>query len=320
MKKDINIGFIGLGNLGRNLANNILLAKYNLFVYDINKKNTNSLVKKGAIWCKNLKKLVDKSTIIINCLPNPKAVSNVIESNQGLVNYINSNHLIIECSTTDEEETIRLSSIIRKKNAKYLEAPLSGGEHRSVTGNISIFVAGDKFDFNRALPIFKEIGYEILYLGNQLGSASTIKVLTNYLASINLLSISEVFMISKKYGLDLRSVYEAIRISSGNSFVHTTEAKVILSGSYNAQFTMDLICKDLGLVRKLQKKHRIPSELIPKVEKIFKNGKNILGERAFSTSITKILEKKCNTKLRAKGFPTKLLDNKPKKKGIEIKY
>ena len=146
-----------------------------------------------------------------------------------------------------------------------------------------------------------------------------VKVLTNYLASINLLSISEVFMISKKYGLDLKSVYEAIRISSGNSFVNTTEGKVILSGSYNAQFTMDLICKDLRLVKKLQNKFNIPSNLIPAVEKIFKDGKKILGDREYSTSIVKILENKCNTKLRAKGFPLKLIDNQSRKKGIEIK-
>ena len=301
--KDRNIGFIGLGNLGKNLANSILLGGYNLFIYDIKKTKAKKLISNGAIWCDNLNDLANRSTIIINCLPNPKSVSSVIEGSKGLINFINSNHLIIECSTTDEEEMIRLSKIITSKGAKYLEAPLSGGEHRSVSGNIAVLAAGRRLDFNRAFPILREIGYEIVYLGKNLGNASTVKVLTNYLASINLLSIAEVFMISKKYGLNLKSVYEAIRISSGNSFVLSTEGKLILSGSMNAQFTMDLICKDLNLVKKLQKKFKIPSDLIPLVFSIFLKGKKNLGSRAYSTSVVKLLEKKCKTFLRSSNFP-----------------
>ena len=214
---------------------------------------------------------------------------------------------------------IRLSKLIKLTGSNYLEAPLSGGEHRSVSGNIADLVSGERACFKRAFPILKEIAYEIVYLGNKLGSASTVKVLTNYLASINLLSIAEVFMICKKYGLDLKSVYEAIRVSSGNSFVHTTEGKLILSGSMDAQFTMDLICKDLGLVEKLRNKFKIPSKLIPLIESIFIEGKNKLGEREFSTAIIKLLEEQCGEKLSSPYFPKRLIDKDPRRKGIEIK-
>ena len=318
--RDKNIGFIGLGNLGKNLANSVLLANYNIFIHDLNKKNAKKLIKKGAVWCEDIKCLTSKSTLIINCLPNTKAISDVFESSNGLLNFINSKHLIIECSTTDEEEMIRLSKLIKLTGSNYLEAPLSGGEHRSVSGNIAVLVSGERACFKRAFPILKEIAYEIVYLGNKLGSASTVKVLTNYLASINLLSIAEVFMICKKYGLDLKSVYEAIRVSSGNSFVHTTEGKLILSGSMDAQFTMDLIYKDLSLVKKLQNKFKVPSELIPLVLNTFYQGKIKLGDKAFSTSVVKLLERKCNTKLRSKGFPTQLIDQEFRKKGIEVKF
>ena len=318
--KDTNIGFIGLGNLGRNLANSLLIGEYNLFINDLKKNSAKNLIKKGATWCDSLKELVKKSTIIITCLPNPKIVAEVIESKNGILNYINSKHLIIECSTNDEEEIIRLSKLIKSKRSKFLEAPLSGGEHRSVTGNITVLTSGNRSSFNRALPILKEIGYEVVFLGNKLGSASTLKVLTNYLASINLLSIGEVFMISKKYGMNLKSVYEGIRASSGNSFVLTTEGQLILSGSMDAQFTMDLICKDLKLVKKLKQKFNVPSDLINSVDNTFIKGKNTLGNRAFSTSIIKLLEKKCKTLLRSKGFPKKLIDSEIRKKGIEVKY
>ncbi len=316
---DKNIGFIGLGNLGKNLANSVQIGGYNLFIHDLDKEKANYLIKNGAHWCENIKTLVDQTTVIITCLPNPKAVSTVMESNNGIINNIKSNHLIIECSTTDEEELIRLFKLVKSKSASYIDAPLSGGEWRSKNGNISVLASGQRESFNRALPILKEIGYEIVYLGDKIGSASTIKVLTNYLASINLLAIGEVLMICEKYNLDLKAVYEAIRISSGNSFVHTSEGQLILSRSFDAQFTMDLICKDLGLVEKLRNKFDVPSKLIPLVESIFIEGKNKLGEREFSTAIIKLLEEKCKEKLSSPYFPQQLIDKDPRRKGIEIK-
>ncbi len=317
--KDINIGFIGLGNLGKNLANSILEAGYNVYINDLIQKNGNTLIKKGAIWCDKIYELVNNSSIIFTCLPNLKAISLVIESKQGIINFINSNHLIIECSTTDEADSLRLSKLIESKSANYLEAPLTGGEWRSKNGNISVLVSGKKKSYNRALPILKEIGYEIVYLGKNIGNASTVKVLTNYLASINLIAIGEVFMICKKYNLDLKSVYNAIKVSSGNSFVHTSEGQLILSQSMDAQFTMDLICKDLKYVDKLRKKFNIPSELIKVVYKIFKNGSQKLGKREFSTAIVKLLENDCGEKLYSPGFPKKLKDDKPRRRGVEIK-
>ena len=202
---DKNIGFIGLGSLGKNLANSILQGGFKLFIHDLIKKKSKNLVNDGACWCDNIKSLVDQSTIIITCLPNPKAVSLVMESSNGIIENINSNHLIIECSTTDEEELIRLSKLVDSKSASYIDAPLSGGEWRSKKGNISVLASGPRKFFIRALPVLKEIGYEIVYLGEKLGSASTVKVLTNYLASINLLAIGEVLMICKKYNLDLKA-------------------------------------------------------------------------------------------------------------------
>ena len=163
------------------------------------------------------------------------------------------------------------------------------------------------------------IGYEILYCG-KLGNASTLKVVTNYLASINLLSLGEALMVCKKYGLDLTTAYHGIRISSGYSFVHETETKVILNGSYDVGFTMDLVCKDLGLFDKLVDKYNIPADISKLMNKIFTEGKIQYGDRSLSTSIVKRLEELCNENLRVSGFPSQLIDEEPKKKGVEINY
>ena len=312
--KDKKIGLIGLGNVGSKIAKNILKGKFKLFVYDLDKQKSSFLIKNGAHWCSSLKELSDQTTIIITSLPSPQSVNKVIKN---ILPFLNRIHLWIEMSTTDEYEMIKLSNLCLQKKIETLEAPLTGGVHRAESGNISILTAGKRKNFNRAFPVLSKIGYEILYCGN-MGNASTLKVVTNFLASIHLLSLGEALMVCKKYGLNLQKAYEAIRISSGNSFVHETESQLILNGSYDVGFTMDLVCKDVGLFDKLTKKFNIPSEVSKILVKKFKKGRKKYGDRAFSTSIVKILEDYCNENLRAKNFPKKLIDNKPKKNGIEI--
>ena len=319
MKKDINIGFIGIGNVGSKLANNILMNNYNLFIHDIDKHKCKKILQNGASWSNSLKEMASETTIIITCLPSPKAVSKVIEGNKGLINYLNSSHLWIEMSTTDEKEMIRLTNLLIKKKVSVLEAPVTGGQHRAATGNISILAAGIRASFERALPILSIVGYEILYCG-KIGNASTIKIATNYLASINLLSLGEALMVLKKYGIDMNLAFQGIKISSGNSFVHETESKVILGGSYDVGFTMDLACKDIGIFNKLTKKFNIPAKFSNLMLKIFRSGKKELGDRALSTSIIKIIENACGEKLRDKNFPVELIDDQPRKKGFEVKF
>ena len=319
MKIEKNIGFIGLGNVGEKLAHSVLKANFNLCVYDLNKDKALDLISKGAKWKNNIKELVESSSIILTCLPSPQIVKEVISGHDGLVNYVNETHLWIEMSTTDENEMIRLSKLIEKKKANVLEAPVTGGQHRAVTGNIAILAAGKRKNFNRALPILSEIGYKILYCG-KLGNASTLKIVTNYLASINLLALGEALMVCKKYGLNLKTAFHGIKISSGNSYVHETESQVILNGSYDVGFTMDLVCKDVGLFDKLTKKFKIPADISKLMNKKFKAGLAKYGNRSFSTCIVKLLEDYCNENLRANGFPSQLIDKKTSKKGYEIKF
>ncbi len=311
---DNSIGFIGLGNVGSKVANNIIDNGYNLFVYDLDKKKSNVLVSKGATFCNSLSELASKVTVIITCLPSPKSVKKVILE---CMPSINKKHLWIEMSTTDEQEMKNLSKLFHKKNANVLEAPITGGQHKAESGNISVLVGGNRRSFKRSFPILSCIGYQILHCGD-IGSASTLKVVTNYLASINLLSLGEALMVCKKYGIDLKTAFEGIKISSGNSFVHETETQVILNGSYDVGFTMNLALKDVTLFQKLVKKFKIPAEISQLIVKIFKRGKKTLGEKSYSTSIVKLLEDKCCENLRAKGFPAFLKDKEDKKNGMEV--
>ena len=230
---------------------------------------------------------------------------------------VSSSHLWLDMSTTDKDEMIRLTKIFKKKGGGVLECPITGGEHRATSGNISIFVAGERKIFKKAFPILSKLGHQILFCG-KIGNASILKIITNYLASLNLLGIGEALALSKKNNIDLGLSYKAIKISSGNSFVNETETKVILSGSYDVGFTMDLANKDIGLFNKLANKHNLSMDLGKILQKKFKKGLKEFGYRSFSTSIVKLIENQSKIKMRAKNFPKKLVDNIPKQKGIEV--
>ena len=313
----MKIGFIGLGNVGGKLAASLLRNKFNIIVRDLNNKLTKTFSDQGATVASSSKELAEKSDLIITCLPSPEVCSKVMESVDGVIKGLSKNKIWLEMSTTDNNEVKRIGALVKSVGAIPLDCPVSGGCHRAATGNIAILVGGEKNAFNKILPVLSAMGRKILHTG-ELGSASVLKVITNYLASVNLVSVGEALTVAKKTGMDLKIAYEAIKISSGNSFVHETESQVILNGSYNISFTMDLVLKDMGLFNDLSVKNNIPLELSPLVLEIFKDGQKKYGPRAWSSMIVKRLEDACNINLRAEGFPAELTDTEPNEKGHQV--
>ena len=313
----MKIGFIGLGNVGGKLANSLLRNKFQLIVRDLDKNVTNDFKKKGVEIAISPKELAKKADLIITCLPSTKICAEVMEAEDGVINGLSENKIWLEMSTTDEAEIKRISKKIIAKKAIPLDGPVSGGCHRAATGNIAIFVGGERNAFDKILPALTVMGRKILHTG-ELGSATVLKVITNYLASVHLVALGEAWTVAKKSNLDLAKAYKGIAVSSGNSFVHETESQVILNGSYNINFTMDLVLKDTGLFDDLAKKLGAPLEISPKVVEIFKDGQKKYGSRAWSSMIVKRMEDLNNIDFRAKGFPEELIDSEPEEKGYEI--
>jgi len=220
-------------------------------------------------------------------------------------------------STTDEAEVRRLGALVERTGAAALDCPVSGGCHRAATGNIAILAGGNREPFEKVLPVLTAMGRQILHTG-PLGSASVLKVVTNYLASANLVSLCEALTTSAVAGMDLGTTYEAIRISSGNSFVHETESQVILNGSRDINFTMDLVVKDVGLFDDLARRLEVPLELSPLLLEIFRDGQERYGPREWSPNIIRRLEDATGADIRAPGFPAEMVDNEPEELGSEV--
>lgn len=313
----MRVGFIGLGNVGGKLAGSLLRNGFELTVRDLDVGVAQPLLSLGAKWADSPAAVAGQSDMVITCLPNPAISAGVMEATDGVLAGLSAGKIWLEMSTTDESEVRRLGDKVKALSGAPMDCPVSGGCHRAATGNISIFAGGERETFERALPVLTAMGRQILHTGS-LGSASVLKVVTNYLASVHLVALGEAMMTAKKSGLDLATTYEGIRISSGNSFVHETESQVILNGSRNINFTMDLVVKDMGLFQDLADRSAIPLELSPRVLQLFRQAKSRLGERAWSPNIVVALEEACGETLFAPGFPSAIIDNEPECEGREV--
>jgi 3-hydroxyisobutyrate dehydrogenase len=311
------IGFIGLGNVGGSLASNLLRHGVDLTVRDLNEDLVAKFVAQGAKRGASPKAMAEQVDIIITCLPSPAATAAVLECPDGILAGLSAGKIWLEMSTTDEAEVRRLAPLVEAKGATAMDCPVSGGCHRAATGNISIFAGGTRAAFERALPTLSMLGCQILHTG-PLGSASVLKVMTNYLCTVHLVALAEALTTCKVLGFDMNTTYEAIRISSGNSFVHETESQVILNGSRDIGFTMDLVIKDVGLFDQLAIEHHVPLELSPLIVKIFKDAAAKYGPRENSPNIIRRYEEPCGVKVLGTGFPATMVDSNPKEPGVEV--
>jgi 3-hydroxyisobutyrate dehydrogenase len=315
---DLRIGFIGLGNVGSQLAGNLRRHAVQLTVRDLDPARVQALVDAGARAARSARELAEASDVVITCLPSPAASAEVMEAADGVLSALDPGKIWLEMSTTDHAEVRRLGALVEARGASALDCPVSGGCHRAATGNIAIFAGGSRAAFERVLPLLAILGQRILHTG-ALGSASQLKVLTNYLCTVHLAALAEALTVAAVAGLDLNTAYEAIRISSGNSFVHETESQVILNGSRDINFTMDLVIKDVGLFDELARAHHVPLELSPLVLAIFTDGARRYGAREHSPNIIRRLEEACGVRVLAEGFPAQISDSEPKVAGYEVR-
>ena len=313
----MKVGFIGLGNAGGKLARTLLRNGVDLTVRDLDRHAAEPLIAKGARWVDSPRAMAEACDMVITCLPSPAASSAAMEASGGILAGLGPGKIWAEMSTTDAGEIKRLAQLVAATGAAAVDCPVSGGVHRAATGNISIFAGCDRDTFERVLPVLRILGRRILHTG-PIGTASTLKVMTNYLATANLLTLCEALTTMKAAGMDLATTYEAIRISSGNSFVHETESQMILNGSRDISFTMDLVMKDIGLFQKLADKGRVPLEISPLMIRIFEDGQARYGQRARSDDIIRRLEDATGLSILAPGFPAEMVDDEPEEPGYEI--
>ncbi|MGC1389285.1 MAG: NAD(P)-dependent oxidoreductase [Steroidobacteraceae bacterium] len=295
-------GFIGLGHLGKHLAANLARGGFEVVVHDLDRGAADAVLAAGATWAPSVAVLAKSCDCLITCLPSPKATASVLDE---ALPVMRSGSAWMEMSTNDFAEVEALAARAARLGIETLACPVTGGVHRAEAGDITVLVGGAQQLYQLHEPALKAMGGRVIHLGG-IEQAAVTKVVTNMLAFIHLIAAGEALMLCAKAGVDLRAAYEAIAASSGNSFVHETESQVILNGSYDIGFTMDLACKDAGFALEFGRRFGVPLRLAGVMEQIFIEGRARYGGGAWSSMIVKLLEDAVETPLRAPGFPARL--------------
>ena len=301
----MKIAYVGLGNLGGHLATSIRRAGYDLVVTDLNRDAATDLLAAGASWADDAAAAAESADVVFTCLPSPRAIEIVLAGDRGILSTLKSGGVWIDNSTNDRDLLMRLANVAAAQGVRPIEAPVTGGVHLAASGEITVIVGADVADFEEYRVLFEAIGGKVFHVG-PIGQASVIKVITNMLAFIHLVACGEALMLAKQGGLDLRQAWEVIRASSGNSFVHETEGQVILNGSYDIGFTIDLALKDLTFADQLGSEFGVPLDLVSMTRQTFVRARSEYGGDAWSSQVVKLLEDAVGTDLRAPGFPDRI--------------
>lgn len=298
----MHYGYIGQGNLGANCTGCLIRAGFDVTVTDINKEAAQTALDAGAQWADSPAELAAAVDHVITCLPSP-AVSEQVASQ--MLPAMNDGAHWIEMSTLGRDEVLGFADKAAAFGVRLMELPVTGGVHLARQGKITMLAGGDKDMFDLHLPALQAMGDQVFHMG-PLGSASIIKVITNMLAFIHLKACGEALMLAKRGGLDLGQAWHAIKASSGTSFVHETEGALVLNGSYDIAFNIDLALKDLGFAMEFGREFEVPLDLASATRQTYVAARAAYGGHAESPMIVKLLEDLLGTDLRAEGFPAKL--------------
>ena len=290
-------GYIGLGNLGAACAAQLVKAGFAVTTFD-----RNPITIPGATPAPSAEALAATVDHVITCLPSPAISEQVLHT---ILPHVKPGASWVEMSTLGRDEVLRLATIAAQTGIRMMELPVTGGVHLAAQGKITMLAGGDRDLFHLHHPAMQAMGDRIFHMG-PLGSSSIIKVITNMLAFIHLKATSEALMLAKRGGLDLAQTWHAIQASSGNSFVHETEGALILNGSYDVAFNIDLALKDLGFALGFGCEFGVPLDLAAATQQTYIAAKAAYGGEAQSPMIAKLLEDLLHTDLRAEGFPARL--------------
>ena len=291
------IGFIGLGNMGRPLAER-LIKKYKLYTYDLEKTNLQYFADKGAVACSSPSEVASKVNQIFLCLPTSSIVETVINGDNGIAISAKKGAYIIDMTTGEPEITRKISDKLKEKEINFIDAPVSGGPKGAYHGNIAIMIGGTEEQFTKIKPIMDDISSNIFYAG-KIGSGHSIKAGNNLLNLICRMATFEVISLLVKDGVDPKKAVEIIQKSSGRNYaIEITLPDNILSGKMVQGFSTGLMKKDAGVATKIANSNNVDIPLGKLSQELLENTIDEFGENADMSIVALTYEKLTGAKIR----------------------
>ena len=291
MKREI--GILGLGSMGTAIALN-LIKKYKIFGYDINKYNKIKSTK-NFFFVKNLKEIFLKTNILIIIVLNEnqcqKILNTFIEIKKNL--KISKNHTIINCTTVSPNWVKKIYKKLKKNSFEYIDCPVSGGPKKAMKGKLSLMLSSKEKIYKKNLALLKDIGNNIYNLGNKIGTGSTVKIINNCLAGIQIVSAAEAIMLAKKEKINLKKIFKIINNSSGQSWMFADRGERMIKKKYFKPLSrLSIFKKDMKLANELRKKHFINLPLTKVALKMYEKGCMEGLENFDDSAVIRLLEKK----------------------------
>jgi 3-hydroxyisobutyrate dehydrogenase len=287
------IGFIGLGNMGLPMSQNLLLSNFTVYGMDLNKEAELSFLKSGGTVGVSLDEMVERCDVILTSLPSTNAVEEVFLGEKGLVNISGPSVMLIDTSTVAPELNSRIEEAAKKKGVEFLAAPVSGGVVGAVNRTLTFMVGGVRSAFDKALPVFNAMGENIFHVSEKIDSGTNTKLINNLLIGFYTAGVSEALHLAKNSDLDLEKLFEMLNVSYGQSRIYERNYKsFIADDTYEPGFSLKLLRKDLGFALGLAEKNNVELPVSKILFDLYEEAeKNGYGEKDMSILYKKISEK-----------------------------
>jgi 3-hydroxyisobutyrate dehydrogenase len=297
----MKIGFVGTGSMGNPVASNLIGAGHDLFVHDLRRGAASSLLDQGATWCQTSAQVAAHEVdVVMMSLPSEAEVESVCFASAGLFSTIRPGTYLIDLTTVSVALIPRLAQAQQTYGIHYLASPVSQGVDNARVGKLSVFVGGDRADYEACLPIYDAIAATRIHTGDHF-SAIAAKLLTNLLWYINAAAIGEALVLGAKSGIELPVLQQVVLNSCGTSWVAEHDIPSIYDGSFDPSFTTALCTKDLRLISELARTLNVPVELGAMVEQIFRRAENRYGGGSPELSVVRQLQELTGTQLQNEG-------------------
>jgi 2-hydroxy-3-oxopropionate reductase len=282
----MNIGFIGLGTMGRPMVHNLLKAGFQVTVYGRRKSVIDELVYAGAKSAESSSDVARVSEVTITMLPDSPDVKEVILGDKGVLEGAKPGHTIVDMSTISPLTAREIYEIALKKEVDFLDAPVSGGESGAIAGTLSIMVGGQEEAFNKCLPVFQALGKNIIHMGES-GSGQMAKLCNQIICALNIQAVCEGLALGAKAGLDMTKLLHVVSSGAASSWMLSNLAPKMLSRDFEPGFKIDLQQKDLRLALSTAEQVGIPLPATGVVHQIFRIAQALgLGEKGTQALIT----------------------------------
>ena len=266
----MNIGFIGLGIMGRPMVHNLIKAGHSLIVYDVNPKAVEAVEEYGARGARSLAELAEKSDVFFTMLPDSSHVEEVVLGEGGIIHYGKEDSLLIDTSSISPVISKKIADALREKGIHMVDAPVSGGEDGAIAGTLSIMVGGEEEAFKRAYPILEAVGRDIVHVGSN-GAGTTVKLANQIMVNVNMAAMAEAVVFAEMADIDITKMYEAVRGGAAGSAVLDAKIPKIAKRNFQPGGPISINAKDLQNVINAGKAVNAPLPLTTQVLEMFRD-------------------------------------------------